>query len=129
VVPAESITGITADAAAAGEWPEPPEASGGPAEPYLVFIKRQARGTHEHCGEVQAASPAEALRRAVSEMQVSPALVYWVCPQRSVLASNPQEQASFFAPAQDKPYRDQAYYHTDSLLRELKRGGTEPDGR
>lgn len=129
VVPADQIAGLTAEQVAAGEWPDQPAEYAVPAEPYLVFIKRQTRGSQEHCGEVQAGSPGEALRRAVSEVGVAPALVYWVCPKRSVLASEPEEQSSFFGPAQDKPYRDQAFYHTDSLLRELKRGrANEPGG-
>jgi ring-1,2-phenylacetyl-CoA epoxidase subunit PaaB len=129
VVRADQVAGLTAEELAAGEWPDHPDEPAGPAEPYLVFIKRQSRGAHEHCGEVQAGSPGEALRRAVREVEISPALAYWVCPKRSVLASEPDEQSSWFGPAQGKPYRDQAFYHTDSLLRELKRGGAkEPDG-
>jgi len=127
VVPADAITGITAEAVTAGEWPESPETPGGPEEPYLVFLKRLARGTHEHAGEVLAGSPVEALRLAVDQAGAAPGLVYWVCPRRSLLASEAEDRASFFRPAEDKPYRDQAYYHTDSLLREVRRGsGTRP---
>ena len=129
VVPADQITGLTAEELAAGRWPERAAEPGRPEESYLVFIKREARGTHEHSGEVQGSSPLQALHRAVSEVKVSPALVYWVCPKRSVLASEPEQGSSLFGPAQDKPYRDQAFYHTDSLMRDIRRnGGREPEG-
>src|SRR3989304_6246256 len=72
VVPADDITGLTAEELAAGQWPEQTAEPGRPDEPYLVFIKREARGTHEHCGEGPGSSPMEALRRPGREVKGTP---------------------------------------------------------
>jgi ring-1,2-phenylacetyl-CoA epoxidase subunit PaaB len=126
VVPADQITSETAETLAEGQATVE---SGGErlAEPYWLFVKSQARGAHEHLGEVQAASPVEALRLA---RELHPdGWGYWVCPRRSLVTSDPQEQSSFFEPALDKPYRDQAFYSTDSLLREARRSARQEPKR
>ncbi len=118
VVPASAVYAWTA---AAPEGPPAPEGAG-EVERYLVFVKPRQRGTHTHVGEVEAASPAEALRRARQTFAGEDIGAWWVVPAREVVASDPQEAESWFAPARDKAYRDQAFYHTETMMREIKAG-------
>ncbi len=94
-----------------------------PAESYLVFQKRGqvSRETFvEHVGQVQAASPAGALRAALDAFPRENIFVWWVVPERLVRKSEDDAATSLFAPARDKKYRMHTFYPVEPIMRELK---------
>ena len=127
VAPESNITSRTAEELAS----DPPleSAARGAPETYLVFTKTHPRGSHVYAGSVRAPSPMEAIRTARDQHSASPVWVWWVVPDRVVTRSAPEDSAMLFEAALDKPYRDQAFYHTDTLMREIERQpgvGQEP---
>jgi len=128
VAPAERILSKTAQELATlprqAETIDPPP----PAEPYYVFQKLNEAGTHVYTGAVEAHSPTQALQRAVTTFSAHKPLVWWVCPARAVIQSDPHDVESMFEPAFDKTYRDQADYHTVSLMRQVKRATAQAGG-
>jgi ring-1,2-phenylacetyl-CoA epoxidase subunit PaaB len=118
VAPEASITSRTAQ-----EMTGQPAAQtepGGSAHAYLAFHKVAQRGTHVYAGRVMAGDPQQALARAAAEFPDPPALVWWVLPENALASSDPGEADSMFGPAEEKLYRDQAFYRTDSLMREIE---------
>lgn len=116
-VRADQITSLTADELGAEDRPEAkPESSD--LEDYLVFVKRTHVGSHEYAGQVEAGSPLVALEQAIESQPRG--LVWWVVPERSVARTEADEAASLFDPAKGKLYRDQAFYHTTTLMRKLR---------
>ncbi len=96
--------------------------------PYEVFQKlgqRQAETYVTHVGQVQARTPTEALRQAVSQFGSGAVFVWWVVPARAILRSEPAEAESWFGPARDKRYRQPGEYRVLSQMREDKPGAAE----
>jgi len=104
----------------------PPESDEAVAsEPYAVFVKRSQLGAHAHAGRVEAASPGQALRKAVDTFGGEDALVWWAAPESLIARTEVGEVGSLFEPAKDKPYRDQAFYHTTTLMRRIRESAKE----
>jgi ring-1,2-phenylacetyl-CoA epoxidase subunit PaaB len=120
VAPAASIVAGSAEKTD-GEA-QPVEANAGAAV-YLVFAKLEPRGTLTHVGQVEAGTAGEALQEAARAWGPAAPHVLWVIPVGSVTGSEPDESDPFFAPARDRPYRDQAFYHVQTALRRLRREG------
>lgn len=127
VVRAEHIFSKTTEELAADpNWhvEEIPEAA--PMQTYLVFQKtsqRRAMTFVMHVGEVEARTPREALRRALERFPAPEVFVWWVCPASAVARSEPGVKESWFAPAREKTYRQQAYYgDVGGLRRKLRQG-------
>lgn len=121
VVPADAVFAKTAQELE-GDWYAPPP-DDAPRESYLVFQKQGqvARETFvAHVGQVNAASPAHALRLALESMPAQNVFVWWVVPERFVLKSEAQDVTSMFAPAQDKKYRLHSDYPVEPIMRQLK---------
>ena len=119
VVPADQILSLTAEEIARVGHPPIPAAEG-QHQPYLVFIKRTQVGSHEHVGAVAAASGPAALGEAVRRFGTADALVWWVVSESLIERTEAAEVGSLFGPAKDKPYRDQAFYHTTTLMRQIR---------
>ncbi len=119
VVPADQIFSLTAEEISRSGLPPAPAAEGG-LQRYLVFIKRTQVGSHEHAGAVSATSGQAALAEAVSTFGKADGLVWWVVPERLVNRTEADQIGSLFGPAKDKPYRDQAFYHTTTLMRQIR---------
>jgi phenylacetate-CoA oxygenase PaaH subunit len=119
VAPASEIHSLTAEEIGRSGLPAAPASDVGSA-PYEVFVKRSQAGSHEHVGTVSAASGPAALAEAVGGLRIEPALVWWVVPRAVIVRTEPGEVGSLFAPALNKPYRDQAYYHTTTLMRRVR---------
>lgn len=119
VAPVDQILSLTAEEVARSGL-LPTSTAEGELQPYLVFIKRTQAGSHEHAGAVSAASGPSALEEAVRSFGTEGALVWWVVPERLIVRTKVAEAGSFFGPAKDKPYRDQAFYHTTTLMREIR---------
>jgi ring-1,2-phenylacetyl-CoA epoxidase subunit PaaB len=118
VAPASAIAGGSAEELAGGGARSDDDP--GAAADFLVFAKVEPRGTLTHIGQVQAASKAQAVREAAHACGPQTPLVLWVVPVGQVTCSEPDEAAPWFAPALDKPYRDQAFYHIQTALRRLR---------
>jgi ring-1,2-phenylacetyl-CoA epoxidase subunit PaaB len=93
----------------------------GPVGDFLVFAKLEGRGTLTHVGKVRAESKAEALREGARAAGAQAALVLWVIPAVQVTASEADQVAPLFAPALEKPFRHQSFYHIHTALRRLRR--------
>jgi ring-1,2-phenylacetyl-CoA epoxidase subunit PaaB len=96
-------------------------------EPYCVFGKLQYAGTHTYLGTIKAQTPAHALLQALSTWTNQPPLVWWVFPARLVTQSTPDDIESLFEPVLDKRFRDQAEYHTVSLMRDIKQSTAQEE--
>ena len=118
VVPADQVVAKTAEELER-ELPEP---AGGedPREPYAVFLKQSHSAQHSHAGEVEAATPTEALAEALDMWGEDEPLAYWVVPMRVIHVSSQEDQDSWFEPARDKHYRQSSFYQTERLIREIK---------
>jgi len=119
VAPADQIFSLTAEEIARSGLP-PTSTTEGELQPYLVFIKRTPVGSHEHAGTVSAVSGPAALAEAASRFAKEGALVWWAVPERMIHRTEADQVGSLFGPAKDKPYRDQAFYHTTTLMRRIR---------
>lgn len=119
VAPEAQITSRTAEEIADGLAPD---GDAGREDEYRVFKKVHQRGSHVHAGSVLARSPIEALARAREAFSTPPALVWWVAPARFFTETAVEDRPSMFEGAREKPYRDQAFYHTDTLMRQVRYG-------
>ncbi|HLE15599.1 MAG TPA: hypothetical protein VI776_12690 [Anaerolineales bacterium] len=128
VVPAEAIFSRTRQELEASPEFQPDESMGaGPPssraekETYYVTCKPKPAGTQTLIGEVQAASPVEALKQALEQFSSTPApFTWWVFPARLVSSSDPAEADSLFDPALDKPFRLSTDFNTLTRMRQIK---------
>jgi ring-1,2-phenylacetyl-CoA epoxidase subunit PaaB len=91
-------------------------------EPYCVFYKAKPAGTHTLVGNVDAPSPAQALKAALAHFPFKqPPFSWWVFPRRLVTASDPAEIESLYAPARDKLFRMSTDFHTHTAMRQIKK--------
>jgi ring-1,2-phenylacetyl-CoA epoxidase subunit PaaB len=122
VIPSRTIFSRTVEELGSDEsWRETPSPSD--PEPYLVFQKQgqAARETFVvHVGEVEAASPAHALARALETFSHENVFVWWVAPARAVTRSREQDASSMFDPAHEKKYRHHLDYPVEPIMRQLK---------
>jgi ring-1,2-phenylacetyl-CoA epoxidase subunit PaaB len=118
VAPASAISRATAEeiASAARET----DSSTGKGADFLVFASLDARGLLTHVGQVRAASKGRALHEAARACGPQTPFVLWVVPAAQLTCSEPDQAEPLFAPALDKPYRDQAFYHIQTALRRLR---------
>lgn len=130
IVPVEAITARTAqelqEQPLPDELPAPPS---GELQAYHVFIKTRQAGPQTFTGFIEAASPEEALMLAATILSPTPPpLGWWVFPSEAVLQNDPEDEAAFFEPAQDKPFRLSTGFHTVSAMRKIKSNPPTPPG-
>ena len=127
IVPAEMVTAKTAEQLDIEKAASPPEQSAKP-DTYRLFGKIGHKGTHEYLGRVEATTADEAIRIGVQTFGSRKVTSWWVVPESACLASAPNEAAAWFAPALDKPFRDQDFYPVETFMRSLRRAreGKEP---
>jgi ring-1,2-phenylacetyl-CoA epoxidase subunit PaaB len=114
VARADRITSLTAEEIAADpNWHVediPPDA---PAQRYLIFQKtsqRRSMAFVAHVGDVEARTPREALRLALERFGAGGVFVWWAVPANSITRSEAGAEASWFAPAREKTYKQQSEY-------------------
>lgn len=123
VVPERAIFTKTAEELQDDTWRSSAAPANELAETFLVFQKQgqTARETYVvHVGEVVAASPQQALERALESYTDKNVFVWWVVPERVVIRSNAEDAPSMFAPAHEKSYRNHLSYPVEPIMRELK---------
>jgi ring-1,2-phenylacetyl-CoA epoxidase subunit PaaB len=119
VVPAEAIFTRTSEQL----WAEKPDRIGIAisANEYAVFGKLKPAGTHVLQGQMSAATPALALRRALEQFPgLSNASSWMVLPLDQVTASDASDEASLFEPALNKPFRLPTNFQTVTAMRVIK---------
>lgn len=76
-----------------------------------VFTQPKSGAPHEHAGSVRAPDKEMALLNARDVYsRRNEAVNIWVVPSESIIASSPEDSASFFDPANDKIYRSPNFY-------------------
>jgi len=86
---------------------------------YLVFQKTVHKGTLVQVGVVEAATPVNAMEKALETYANPKAIVWWVLPAHAVHRTDPVENESLFGPAESKPFRHSSFYPTVTLMREI----------
>lgn len=124
VAKARAIASLTAEELE-NEGPPTPGGPEGPLETFQVFAKRSQIGSHAHTGPVEATSPEQALELAIEKYGRRDVLVWWVVPEASITRTDARDIDSLFKPAASKLYRDQAFYHTVTLMRKLREAKDE----
>jgi ring-1,2-phenylacetyl-CoA epoxidase subunit PaaB len=100
-------------------WLESISAEGQSAEFYYFFAKLTQKGQFTYIGEIEAENPPHALKIGLQQYPDVKGLVWWVFPTNAVLKSTSEDIEAMFAPAITKDFRDQANFHTLSVLRKL----------
>lgn len=78
---------------------------------YEVFIRAKAGLSHQHVGSVHATDDKMALQNARDlYTRRNEGVSIWVVPSASILALEPDDQAAFIEPADDKIYRHPTFY-------------------
>jgi ring-1,2-phenylacetyl-CoA epoxidase subunit PaaB len=131
VAPAEAILTRSQQELASDR---PADTAGGPLETYYVFRKTSQRNTMTyvvHSGQVEAASPEQALAHARRQFDDEPTYIWWICPARAIARSVEDDLASMFAPAVDKAYRMPQDYRVarEMMAVKLGRRSQEKDSR
>ena len=114
----EMMTSLTSESPGSSK---PMEARARGKEPYLVFGKPGHKGVHTFLGVAQASSAVGAFeegRRTYGRGVVA----WWVVPERWRLASTAEDAGPMFEPSKAKPFRDQAFYPVETMMRQLRRG-------
>jgi ring-1,2-phenylacetyl-CoA epoxidase subunit PaaB len=91
---------------------------------YAVFSKesqRQAMTYVDYVGEVTARSPEEAIREASETFGAGSGLVWWSCPARAIVASDPDDLPGLEA-ATGKLFRMPNQYRTVFTMQKIRRG-------
>ncbi len=76
-----------------------------------VFVRSKAGLHHQHVGSLHAADEQMALENARDVYtRRQEGISIWVVKSEYITASSPEEQSSFFDPAEDKVYRHPTFY-------------------
>ena len=116
VAPEQAILKATAEELADPEKYSLLVSAGAPTAPiatFRVFVKNTQKRSMifvTFVGEVEAGSAQQALALALKQFVQAEGWVWWVCPAQAILESEPGIEESWFAPANDKVYRQQSYY-------------------
>lgn len=87
---------------------------------YEVFVRSRRGVEHVHCGSVRAADPELALQRARDLFtRRSEGVSIWLVPASAVIASDPDDAAELFDPANHHPYRIAGYYPVPAEVKGL----------
>jgi ring-1,2-phenylacetyl-CoA epoxidase subunit PaaB len=92
-------------------------------ENYNVFQKlsqRRSMAYVVYTGQVEAASPAQALARAIEIFGDARTYVWWICPESAILQSQLSDAPSMFDPAHSKTYRHPREYKVVSAMHDVK---------
>ncbi|MGQ0588541.1 MAG: 1,2-phenylacetyl-CoA epoxidase subunit PaaB [Sphingosinicella sp.] len=77
-----------------------------------VFVRAKGGMAHRHVGSVHAPDSEIALRHARDTYtRRMEGVSLWVVPSAEITASDPSDDASMFAPAEDKIYRHPTFYN------------------
>lgn len=86
-----------------------------------VFVQSRSGKPHEHAGSLHAPDPEIALQNA-RDVYARRGKVnsIWVVPTEAITATRPEDQPTFFDPAEDKAYRHPSFYRVDRNIKDLE---------
>lgn len=85
-----------------------------------VFIRSKSGLHHQHVGSLHAADSDMALENARDVYtRRQEGVSIWIVRSKEIVASNPEENASFFDPAEDKVYRHPTFYELPDELKHM----------
>ncbi|MEO8608689.1 MAG: phenylacetic acid degradation protein [Chloroflexota bacterium] len=90
-------------------------------EHYYVFQKATQKGTYGYVGDVTAVSADAAFTQVFETVALRSAAGWWVFRADTVTQSRPEDIEALFQPAMNKPFRDQAFYHTVAAMHTASR--------
>ena len=83
-----------------------------------VFLQEEPGGPHIHAGSLHAADAEMAIQNARDVYaRRGPVRSIWVIPSEEITATAPQDNDSFFDPADDKVYRHPQFYKVPKGVR------------
>lgn len=87
---------------------------------FEVFIRSKRGLDHKHCGSIHAADSEQALQYARDVYtRRSEGVSIWVVPASAIVASQIEDQESFFEPADDKIYRHPTFYDVPEEVKHM----------
>lgn len=125
VVPAEQVVSLTVEQLDQAGPPPTQQAESNETETYQVFTKTEHRDRYAHSGELPARGPQDALDSALKQYPPGSYIAWRVLPASAVVSTSEDDIAAWFQPAHDKHYRHPGYYHTDSMMREIRSRGAK----
>src|SRR5689334_23021012 len=85
-----------------------------------VFTQKKDGQPHEHAGSVHAPDSEMALLNARDVYsRRNEAISIWVIETKYIIASSPEDNGSFFDPANDKVYRSPNFYKTPAGIKQI----------
>lgn len=85
-----------------------------------VFIRTRGGLSHRHAGSVHAPDEGIALRHARDTYtRRMEGISLWVVKSVDIVASDPQQAGSFFAPAESKIYRHPTFYDLPDAVKNM----------
>ena len=83
-----------------------------------VFIRNKRGLDHKHAGSIHAADGEQALQYARDTYtRRNEGCSIWVVKSADIVASQPEDEGSFFEPAEDKIYRHPTFYDVPEDLK------------
>lgn len=85
-----------------------------------IFIRSKSGINHKHVGSLHAADAEMAVENARDVYtRRSEGVSIWVVPSSEITASDPEEGAALFEPAQSKVYRHPTFYNLPEELKNM----------
>lgn len=85
-----------------------------------VFVRSKRGMDHKHCGSVHAADSEQALQYARDVYtRRNEGNSIWVVEAKHIVASQPDDQESFFEPSDDKVYRHATFYDVPADVKHM----------
>ena len=85
-----------------------------------IFIRSKSGINHKHVGSLHAADAEMAIENARDVYtRRSEGVSIWVVPSSQITASDPEEGAELFEPAQSKVYRHPTFYNLPEELKNM----------
>ncbi|WP_412071665.1 1,2-phenylacetyl-CoA epoxidase subunit PaaB [Reichenbachiella sp.] len=85
-----------------------------------IFIRSKSGINHKHVGSLHAADAEMAVENARDVYtRRSEGVSIWVVPSSEITASDPEEGAELFEPAQSKVYRHPTFYNLPEELKNM----------
>lgn len=88
---------------------------------YHVFSKRTQKGVHIHSGEMEAATPEEAIRRADAEQGGGKFPVWWAIAEKDLVRSPEEDREVLYDSSPGKSFRHESEYPVVTMMMELRR--------
>lgn len=111
VAPASAVVSATVEELSDVQYTETVDDAS--VQTYLVFQKtghRRSMTFVDHIGELEASTPADALRQATKQFGNDEVVAWWLVPESALTRSDDADVESWFAPAKAKTYKQQSAY-------------------